>query len=77
MLGVWVEPDVKPPCSNLAGAYGSGHFLFCLSQPFRMPAGGTRRGYPGPHGVARANPLPMTLQFDRPRCSRVRQIAPE
>jgi len=20
-------PDVKPPCSNLAGALGSGHFL--------------------------------------------------
>ena len=26
----------------------------------------TRRGHPRPRGVARANPLPMTLQFDGP-----------
>src|SRR5712671_5417297 len=46
-------PDVKPPCSNLAGAYGSGHFLFCLSQPLRMPAERqTRRDHPRPRRSA-------------------------
>jgi hypothetical protein len=42
-------PDVKPPCSNLAGAFGSGRLLFWLSQPLRVPAS-RRRGeaIPGP-----------------------------
>jgi hypothetical protein len=42
-------PDVKPPCSNLAGAFGSGHFLFCLSKPLRVPARpGRTEAIPGP-----------------------------
>src|ERR1700730_8213464 len=40
--------------------------------PFQATSGACQtqrnRGYPRPRGVARANPLAMTLQFDRSRC---------